>query len=60
MLPPMGSPSETIVWVIAVALAITSVVIIDGNILVSILVGGAVATVVALVGTLVLGKSKSA
>lgn len=55
----MTNSRATIVWIIALALAITAVVIVDGGLLVSILVGAAVAAVVAGVGTLVLGKKPS-
>jgi hypothetical protein len=44
------------VWIVAVALAITAVTIVDGNLLVSLLVGGAVAGVVAAIGTVALGR----
>lgn len=52
----MTNLSQTIVWIIAVALGIAAAVAIDGSLIVSILVGGGVAAVVALVGTLILGK----
>lgn len=56
----MWPRSENVVWVIAVALPITAVTIVDGNLLVSLLVGGAVAGVVAGVGTVALGSGGAA
>lgn len=58
MLSPMSNSTEAIVLFVAIVLAIVAVVIVDGGLVVSILVGGGVAAVVGLVGVLALGKKK--
>lgn len=52
----MKNSRAIIVVIIALAFAITAVEIVDGGLLVSIIVGAAVAAAVAGVGTRVLGK----